>query len=121
MNHGGDTWISVGGNQSGNMAVGGSVINVSGTPDILDRSLVHELVVKLDAIARLLEAYREEAPDPTSLLNAARAATDEVSQREPRRKLLLARLTDIASGIKASATLVAAVGPLVDAAKKLLS
>jgi hypothetical protein len=33
------------------MAVGGSVINVSGTPDILDRSLVHELVVKLDAIA----------------------------------------------------------------------
>jgi hypothetical protein len=121
VNKGRDTRISIGGDQIGNMAVGGSVINVSGVQETLDSSRVPDLMAKLDAIVRLLEAYREETSDPTRLLNAARAATEEISQRQPRRRVILARLTDISSGIAASASLVAALGPLVDAAKKLLS
>ena len=83
--------ISIASSRGVNVAVGGSVVNVSGSREILDASVVPELAAMLDAIARLLEAYREQAPDATGLLNSARAATDEVGQREPRRKLLLAR------------------------------
>ena len=119
MNKGRDTRISIGGHQNGNIAVGGSVINVSGSQQILRPDRVPEVMARLDEIVRILDAHRDEVAD-TGLLDAARAATDEVREHQPRRKLILARLTDIASGIKASATLVAAVGPLVDAAVKLL-
>jgi len=120
VSRGGDTKISIGGDQTGNIAVGESVINVSGSERILDPGLAPGVMVQLDEIVRRLEAYREAIPDPKALLEAARSAAEEVRAEQPRIKLILDRLKDISSGIQISASLVAAVGPLVDAAAKLV-
>jgi len=102
------------------MAVDGGTVNISGPERILDPSLVPGVMVQLDEIVRRLEAYREAIPDPSAFLEAARSAAEEVRKERPRIKLILSRLKDISSGIQISASLVAAVGPLVDAAAKLV-
>jgi len=103
VNKGRDTRISIGGDQSGILAVGGSVISVSGRQETLDPNLVPEVMAKLEEIVRALDG----------LLDSARAATEEGKKRPPRRDLVLARLREISTDLTTAAGLVAAVKPLL--------
>jgi len=59
-------------------------------------------------------------PDSEEVLDAARAATEEISTVKPRKGVVVALLKSIANGVATTVDLVGVVAPLVDAAAKLL-
>src|SRR5881397_1369178 len=79
-----------------------------------------ELKERLEDLLELLEAHGELIPDSEKILESARAATEEVSTQRPRKGLILGLLKNVSSGVGSVVELAGVVGPLIDAAARLI-
>jgi hypothetical protein len=90
-------------------------VSAAGEPESLS-----ELKEQLERLLELLEVRREVIPAADDVLDAARAATEEVGEEKPRRGVVLGLLKSISTGVANVVDVAGVVTPLMRAAGKLM-
>ena len=100
--------------------ISNTTFNYSAEPEArAEPESVEQFRQQLEALLRMLDSRREDIPDPADVVGTTKDAVEEIATDRPRKRVVVALLEHVASGVEAMVDLAAAVAPLVRAAGKL--